>query len=147
MNMNVSTEGERVGQPPTLSHVLSIRQPWAWLILHGGKDIENRTWSTHFRGRFLIHAGKGMTRDEYESAKWDAENNEVTLPPYETFKRGGIVGEAEIVECVKFSDSPWFSGDYGFVLRNAKPLPFYPCKGSLGFFSLHKRIPRQLKLF
>ena len=35
---------------------LSIRQPWAWLILHGGKDIENRTWATKLRGRVLIHA-------------------------------------------------------------------------------------------
>lgn len=40
---------------------LSIRQPWAWLILHGGKDIENRSWNTNFRGRFLIHAAAGMT--------------------------------------------------------------------------------------
>jgi hypothetical protein len=45
---------------------LSIRQPWAWLILNAGKDIENRDWPTHFRGRFLIHASKGMTHDEYE---------------------------------------------------------------------------------
>jgi hypothetical protein len=41
---------------------LSIRQPWAWLILHAGKDIENRDRkprnpALHFRGSFLIHAG------------------------------------------------------------------------------------------
>jgi hypothetical protein len=48
---------------------LSIRQPWAWLILHAGKDIENRDWPTRFRGRFLIHAAKGMTRDEYENGR------------------------------------------------------------------------------
>ncbi|MEI3544750.1 MAG: ASCH domain-containing protein [Alphaproteobacteria bacterium] len=41
--------------------ILSIRQPWAWLIVNGYKDIENRTWPTHFRGKVLIHAGK----------KWD----------------------------------------------------------------------------
>ena len=35
---------------------LSIRQPWAWLIAHGWKNIENRTWPTGYRGRFLIHA-------------------------------------------------------------------------------------------
>jgi hypothetical protein len=46
---------------------LSIRQPWAWLILHAGKDIENRDWPTKYRGPFLIHASKGMTRDEYET--------------------------------------------------------------------------------
>lgn len=47
---------------------LSIRQPWAWAILHAGKDIENRDWATRFRGPFLVHAGKGCTRDEYEDA-------------------------------------------------------------------------------
>lgn len=31
--------------------ILSIRQPWAWLIVNGYKDIENRTWPTHFRGK------------------------------------------------------------------------------------------------
>ena len=45
---------------------LSIRQPWAWMILNAGKDIENRSWQTDYRGRFLIHAAKGMTQDEYE---------------------------------------------------------------------------------
>lgn len=116
--------------------VLSIRQPWAWLICHGGKDIENRNWPTKFRGRILVHAGKGMTRDEYDDAEWTAEGNGVSLPSYEQLERGGIVGEVEIVDCVRDSESPWFFGIYGFVLRNAKPLPFHECKGALGFFRL-----------
>ena len=49
---------------------LSIRQPWAWMILYAGKDIENREWPTRFRGRVLIHASKGMTHDEWEDA-WE----------------------------------------------------------------------------
>lgn len=113
---------------------LSIRQPWAWLILHGGKDIENRNWPTRFRGRIYVHAGKGMTREEYEDAEWTAEENGVKLPPFEALERGGIVGEVDIVDCVTRSESPWFFGDYGFVLRNAQPLPFRPCRGALGFF-------------
>lgn len=40
---------------------LSIRQPWAWLIVNNHKPVENRSWPTSFRGRFLVHAGK--TRD------------------------------------------------------------------------------------
>jgi hypothetical protein len=47
---------------------LSIRQPWAWLIVKGYKDIENRTWATKLRGRVFVHASKGMTRAEYEDA-------------------------------------------------------------------------------
>jgi hypothetical protein len=46
---------------------LSIRQPWASLILLAGKNIENRTWPTNTRGRILIHAAKGMTWDDYLS--------------------------------------------------------------------------------
>ena len=45
---------------------LSIRQPWAWAILHAGKDIENRSWSTSFRGPVCIHAAKGMTAAEFD---------------------------------------------------------------------------------
>ena len=83
-----------------------------------------------------MHASKGMTRDEYEEASWTAEDNGVTLPPYEQLERGGIVGKARIVDCVSRSESPWFFGEYGFVLRDAKPLPFHECKGALGFFRL-----------
>lgn len=116
---------------------LSIRQPWAWLIVHAGKDIENRTWPTRFRGRVLIHASKGVTRSEYDEACWFMGEQGIDygrLPLFDDLQRGGIIGEAEIVDCVTESKSPWFAGPYGFVLRNAKPLPFRPCKGALGFF-------------
>jgi len=115
---------------------LSIRQPWAWLILHGGKNIENREWATNFRGWFLIHASKGMTRQEYDDAEWSAEENGVKLPAFETLERGGIVGMAKLGNCVTGSDSPWFSGTYGFVIDEVKPLPFQPLKGALGFFEV-----------
>jgi hypothetical protein len=118
---------------------LSIRQPWAWLILHAGKDIENRDWPTKVRGRFLIHASKGMTRDEYENATdplWAKGGRTIYLPPFEDLQRGGIVGEAELVDCVTASESPWFNGAFGFVLRNAQPLPFRPYRGQLGFFEV-----------
>lgn len=48
---------------------------------------------------------------------------------------GGIVGEAEITGCVTESQSPWFVGEYGFVIKNAKRTPFRKCKGALGFFN------------
>lgn len=123
---------------------LSIRQPWAWLIVNGFKDIENRDWSTKQRGRVLVHAAKGMTRDEYESCLWHCRAvAEVRpfpagtrLPSFKEMERGGIVGSVEIVDCVSKSDSPWFFGRYGFVLRDPQPLPFQPLKGQLGFFKM-----------
>lgn len=131
---------------------LSIRQPWASLIIKCGKDIENRTWPTRYRGRILVHAAKGMTRDEHESAihfavaaiKADPKNaggtKQRTLRElgfaFEDLPRGGIIGSVEIVACVKGSDSPWFMGPHGFVLRDPQPLPFQPIKGRLGFFEV-----------
>jgi hypothetical protein len=123
---------------------LSIRQPWAWLILRGDKPIENRCWATKFRGRFLIHAAKGMTKAEYEDAfdfacycGFDIHR----APSFRDFDgmRGGIVGVANLVDCVTSSDSPWFVGEHGFVLADVQTIPFIPCKGALGFF-----YPREL---
>lgn len=121
---------------------ISIRQPWAWLILNAGKDIENRTWITKFRGRALVHAAKGMTRKEYRDAKRFVSicvSSEIALPSFYALLRGGIVGEVEITDCVDFHESSWFSGPYGFVLHNPKPLPFRPCRGSLGFFKIDEK--------
>ena len=123
--------------------IISVRQPWAWLIMHAGKDIENRTWSTKVRGRVLVHAAKGVTKDEWRAAwgwvrercpeAWDKGCLEIQAG---TIERGGIIGSVEIVDCVKSSDSPWFAGPYGFALRNPWPLPFEPCRGQLGFFKV-----------
>lgn len=115
---------------------ISIRQPWAWLIVHGGKDIENRDWKTNFRGRVLVHASKGMTHDEYEDTAWFAGTQKIAVPSFVEIQRGGIIGSVEIVDCVEASASPWFFGRFGFVLANPKPLPFVPFKGSLGFFDV-----------
>ena len=122
---------------------LSIRQPWAWLIVNGWKDIENRTWFSNFRGNFYIHASKAMTRREYDEAKYAVEcinqhclisATSIILPAPFDLKRGGIVGMAEMTRCVTDHPSPWFSGPYGFVLTKAIELPFQPMTGSLGFF-------------
>ena len=45
---------------------LSIRQPWAWLIVNGHKDIENRSWRTKYRGPFLVHAGLKVEKEVYD---------------------------------------------------------------------------------
>lgn len=119
---------------------LSIRQPWAWLIVNGHKNVENRTWSTAERGTVLIHAGKGMTDAEYAEAKAFIQGNHAIshlasiLPASHELERGGIVGLAYIQDCVQSSSSPWFTGPYGFALRYANRLPFIPMKGALGFF-------------
>ena len=122
---------------------LSIRQPWAWLIVQGIKDIENREWHTNFRGKIYIHAGKttdasvpalSVTEDWIiERLTEDQRRRYVTTPK----ARGAIVGEVDIVDCVICSDNPWFVGQYGFVLAN--PVAYdepIPCKGMLGLFNV-----------
>ena len=120
---------------------LSIRQPWAWLIVHGHKDIENRAWPTKFRGRIYVHAGKAFDYDGFnylcrnayllKGVNLEAFVSLALYPPL------GIIGEVDIVDCVTQSDSPWFVGPYGLVLRNpvayTEPIPM---KGRLGLFEV-----------
>ena len=110
---------------------LSINNPWGWSIAAGFKDIENRDWSTKYRGEFLIHVGLKIDKSAWEFIRRTADRD----PSPDALMTGGIIGKAEIVDCVSNSDSPWFFGRYGFIIRNAEILPFRPCKGALGFFT------------
>ncbi|WP_026054137.1 MULTISPECIES: hypothetical protein [Leptospira] len=130
--------------------VLSIRQPWAWLIIRPDiidpnlrieafengeiKDIENRNRKTNFRGRFAIHA----------SLKFDHKGLEYIQRNYglckemkpDDFDRGCIIGFSILSECVTESKSRFFFGKYGYVLRDSKPILPRPYKGRLGFFNV-----------
>lgn len=120
---------------------ISIRQPWAWLIAQGYKDIENRSWATRYRGPVLIHASAAKpTVNDYMHAReiLVAQIGELLTrkfyPPIDCFARGGIVGIATVTGCVDSSPSPWFFGPKGFTLADARPLIFRPMKGKLSFF-------------
>ena len=117
---------------------LSVRQPWAWLIIHAGKDIENRTWRSLFRGRVLIHAGVKCDRLDYEHAArfLAALPFKVELPPYASLLRGGVIGSVEIIGCYTTHPSPWFEGPYGYHLARPQAVPFVKCPGALGFFPI-----------
>lgn len=100
----------------------------------GIKDIENRSWVTNYRGKVFIHAALKIDKAGMEVMK------DMGLEPrhLEALLKytGGIIGEVEIVDCVKKSDSQWFEGPYGFVLKNARDLKFTPLKGKLGLFDV-----------
>lgn len=122
---------------------LSIKQPWASLIAHGIKDIENRTWKTNFRGRIYIHA----------SAKWDerAKGNDasklLTSIQYNSIPHkvhglfldqgiivkdseiplSAIIGEVDIVDCVINHPSIW-----------AEQIKTHPCENIDGLQILDK---------
>ncbi|WP_374374415.1 ASCH domain-containing protein [Dongia sp.] len=140
---------------------LSVRQPWAWAIMHAGKTIENRDWGPHYPAlrearemvkrpggtRVALHASSIMPRKEYVSFLCFAGGSDTDLvpallprglpvPAYEDLPRGGIIGEVDLVSIVDDHDSPWFFGPLGLVLANPTPLPFRPCRGALGFFEV-----------
>lgn len=131
------------------NRAITVRNPWAWAILHGGKNVENRSWTTDYRGPIYIHAGLA------DPAESDLRNPAVArvaeqlgaagLPV--VFKPGYILGTVELTGVHHASDcrhpgsglfcSEWaFAGNYHWVLSNPRPLtcPF-PETGKQGLWS------------
>lgn len=133
---------------------LSLRQPWCDAILYGGKRIENRVgWRTsHFRGPFLLHAAKGMTRDEYDDVLRFLDDRKIEWrpKPFGEIVRGGIVGAAHVggvvyedrrivgdaaaVAQFTLQADRWWMGAFALILTSVRELRFVPYPGSLGFF-------------
>lgn len=118
---------------------LSVRQPWAWLIVSGHKDFENRSIAamrSMHEGYIAIHASKGMTRDEYLEARLYAQMNGVKLPPPDELVRGAIIGEACVVAKAydRPSDNPWAFSTGMHLEYMRKLFTPIPCSGQLGFF-------------
>jgi hypothetical protein len=116
--------------------VLSMKQPWAELVVSRKKKIELRKWNTKFRGEFLIHASKVPDQSAMEEFGFD----------FESLPCGFIIGRAELVDVKVYKDKKEFAkdeglhlatkdwGKYGFVLENIKRLKPIPAKGQLNFW-------------
>lgn len=118
---------------------LSLKQPFAELVVSGKKTIELRKWNTKFKGKFFIHASKVP---DFKAMK-KFEFTELPL--------GCIVGKAQLIDVKKYSseleykrdknkhlaDSTW--GRYGFVLKNAKKIKPIEAKGRLGWWEIKKK--------
>lgn len=115
--------------------VLTVRQPWAWLITSGPKDIENRSYNTRHRGPILIQASaKRPSKREWVACVEFCRERGVELPSIDALRYGGIVGSATITDCRTRHDSPWFEGPVGWLLRDRRELTFFPMLGQLGVF-------------
>jgi hypothetical protein len=121
------------------ARVLTVRQPWAWAIIHGGKDVENRSWPTRHRGALLIHAGSAFEPEGYQTVQRLASHQP---PPAGEFMHGAIIGVVELVDCVLDSDSKWaVAGEWHWRLHSPRALDeAVPCAGKLGLW----RPPRGL---
>ena len=115
---------------------LAIKQPWAWLIIHGGKDIENRTWNTKYRGPLLIHSSARPVAGAQDLIDEIRSRGLADVPDVKDLLYGGIIGMVKLVDVVTESRSIWFQGPYGFVLEEGSPVTFYPVVGRLGFFDV-----------
>lgn len=111
---------------------LTVRQPWAWAIIHGGKDVENRTTAWKYRGPLAIHAGGVVSNrgqhSELVRAAWDAadlptrfgRSDDLGLwhdvPSQSTLQFGAIIGVVELVDVHEAHDgcceSPWGEREY-----------------------------------
>lgn len=148
-------DGQASGRIP--KKALSIKQPWSWLIVNGWKDIENRNWLKRFPKSILVHAGRNIDDDAERLVLsgrmpcWREGNdlpqisrmlNSEIVDNYRASKAaqdvrtGGFVGMVDITGVQEDLDSPWFVGDYGYILANGKQLPFLPWRGQLGFFDV-----------
>lgn len=130
---------------------LSLKQPYASLVVTGAKKIELRNWKTNHRGEFLVHASKVPIKSDF--SEFLLEKNLMPL--------GAIVGKASLYHVKKYSSvfdwtsdikyhlaGPEFqSSSYGFILTN--PVKFkepIPCEGALNFWDVPEPIMKQVEL-
>jgi hypothetical protein len=123
---------------------LSLKQPWAALLAGGYKSIEVRRWPTSRRGPILLHAAR------VPDSRPEAWQQVPKVCQELARRRGGIIGMAELTDCIRYDDAGAFRRDYpkhrndpswfqapvlfGFVFANCHPLPFSPCAGWFRFF-------------
>lgn len=134
---------------------LTVQQPWAWAIMHGGKTIENRTQNWNYRGPLAIHAGnrfstRGADSDLVHTAWHSHGSHKYTPDDRDAFVYGAILGVVDLVDVHPESGccTPWGESAYvehggrerkqivHLVLENPRPLPEpLPCKGALGLWT------------
>jgi hypothetical protein len=129
-------------------YALSVRQPWAALLVAGRKAVEVRTWPTKRRGAILIHAGKLPDR---RPAAWASLAGDPALRAAAAVM-GGVVGVGELADCLTYDTAAAFAADrdrhlndpkwfrpprmYGFAEAGVRLVSFFPCVGYTFFFTV-----------
>ena len=115
---------------------LSLKQPYAELVVSGKKKIELRKWNTKFRGEFLVHASKIPQKEAMKEFG------------FKNLPTGCIVGKASLKDVKLYASTNELNkdkklhlaskewGKYGFILKNAERVKNIPCKGQLNFWEV-----------
>lgn len=141
---------------------LTVQQPWAWAIVHGGKTVENRTQAWGYRGPLAIHAGKRFS-DRSNDALADALGRAMRGGQWQELVYGAIIGVVQLVDvhwCYGDGDStccqPWGEHEYvehggrtrsqiaHLVLEDPRPVDPIPCTGRLGLWTPDADVLAQL---
>jgi hypothetical protein len=127
-------------------YALSLKQPWAALVVLGLKTIEIRSWPTARRGRILIHAAR-VPDGRAEARRHGTPELQALVQ-----RQGGIIGSVELTDCVRYDDLATFMADkashyneeswfvpprlYGFKFSEPRILPFQKYPGWFRFFKI-----------
>jgi len=113
------------------ARALTLRQPWAWAVIFGGKDVENRTWKPRKPFTLLVHAGTAWSEEGAEHL----ELLGIGIPEAATWG-GQIIGAVEVTGATDDSDSPWaIDGYWHWTLENPRPAdPPIPTRGRAALF-------------
>lgn len=124
---------------------ISIKQPWASLIAHGIKDIENRTWKCpqkYIGQKILIHASKVSAKDYFIPKRLFINSKVCSILDLNqrNFQKGAIIGSVVIADCVQNHPSVWAEkGCWNWVLKDAVLFdkPIQNVKGKLSFWDFN----------
>lgn len=128
---------------------LSFKQPWGTLVVMGIKPIDNRSWSSSYRGPLLVHASKNWDK---EGAEWivDQFPDLKGLIYVSTHLMGKLIGRVKMIDCVKQHHSPWFFGPYGFLFEDPYEFPreeAIPYRGHQRMFNVRENLNQSFGLF
>lgn len=127
---------------------ISVRQPWAQLIIQNRKTVEVRNLDTNYRGQLLIHAAVVQDRNEFKKANIDIES-------INSFEYKKIIGIVDLVDVVKFTPTLWeelrerhllpgkwseIYNKYAWYLENPRPINPIAYTGLPALFSVDPQI-------
>lgn len=126
--------------------VLSIKEPYASLVMNKKKTIETRSWKTNYRGELYIHASQSTIPKEYLQREGLKELIEDINMNY-----GHIICKCQLSDCISMSEEyiekikkenpeeficgVYEIGRYAWILEDIEIITPIKAKGKLGIWN------------